>query len=653
MTNDTTTLFEVTALNNPTSSPLTFDVIETIDELAAPGGPVTPGTEFIDTFDFHITIPVGSAPAPPPSLLQLLNPTEQMDEAPPSMNPQNETTAPIFPVLSDIQQFVNNEAGAVGAILALDVEAAGAGPTLAAEEASEIAAGIPASIGFGVCAVAATVGLVSNTGELINGLNDGSASDVLNGFAGVVSNAATLLGVDGPGTLALASTVAANLGASIASGDGAQIVSTLSEAALVGSFAYMGFFVGGGSIKAVDAGATVGEQIYQSSLLAGNGLANGPFNTFLDGHPELLSAYNTSGWSGLLTEMTNEIWQSAPQALQSAVNIQEVGNSLLLQSQALPLESNALSLDTALASSLAITVTVSNPLDAMMAALDIVSAYLLGPDAVDTQTVQDEYFAITRTDLAFGQATSIANTINAGTSSVSQFVNSLFPQIADTTIPAVAVEASMYGVTGASAEITSLVTNFLPAQVADAIANGYNPQIYACETLGLVFAFGNETGSTAFANNYGPSNAAMPNTTAGNASFAAAVASLIFGSAETSSTVPAIEGWVSNWEAFYTANGIAVGGITNPTANQIDLAARGAAWGDAIGLALYDNLGPFPGQVTNFLEDAAQGTAVYGAPLSTQPTPAAFQGAATASVATTASHVQVTGVAAPVDHAIM
>jgi hypothetical protein len=205
-----------------------------------------------------------------------------------------------------------------------------------------------------------------------------------------------------------------------------------------------------------------------------------------------------------------------------------------------------------------------------------------------------------------------------------------------------------------AAEITSLVTNFLPAQVQNAMVNGYNPQIYACEALGLVFAFGNETGSTAFANNYGPSNAAMPNTTAGDAAFAAAAASLIFGSAETAYTVPAIEQWVANWEAFYTAHGIAVGGVSsNPTAQQIDLAARGAAWGDAIGLALFDNLGPFPGQVTNFLEDAAQGTAIYSASLLSQPTAAPFQGAATASVATAASDVQVTGVAAQVDHIVM
>jgi hypothetical protein len=63
-----------------------------------------------------------------------------------------------------------------------------------------------------------------------------------------------------------------------------------------------------------------------------------------------------------------------------------------------------------------------------------------------------------------------------------------------------------------------------------------------------------------------------------------------------------------------------------------------------------NNLGPLAGQTTNFLEDAAQGIAVYSAPLSSQPTAAPFQGAATASVTTTADDVQVTGVSAHVDH---
>jgi hypothetical protein len=176
----------------------------------------------------------------------------------------------------------------------------------------------------------------------------------------------------------------------------------------------------------------------------------------------------------------------------------------------------------------------------------------------------------------------------------------------------------MYGVTGTSAEITNLTTNFLPAQVANAINHGLNPQVYACEVLGLAFAFGNETGSTAFANNFGPSNSMMPSTAAGDAAFASAACNTIFGGASTANLVNVMQTFVSNWEAFYTSVGIP--GNATPTAAQIDLAARGAAWGDMVGVALANNIGPLSGQVNNFLEDAAQGTAIYGASLVGQPT---------------------------------
>jgi VCBS repeat-containing protein len=270
------------------------------------------------------------------------------------------------------------------------------------------------------------------------------------------------------------------------------------------------------------------------------------------------------------------------------------------------------------------------------------------PPLITAGQIQAEDFAITRTTLPLDQATSIASSINSGAQTEAQFINSLLSQVADTTIPAVAVEASMYGAVGTSAEVTLLATQFLPAQVANAIQNGFNPQVYASEALGLVFAFGNENGGMAFATNFGPSNAAMPATTAGDAAFAAAAASAIFGSAETVNTPGAIGGFVSNWKAFYTSNGIP--GIPNPTADQIDLAARGAAWGDAVGVALANNLGPLNTQAINFLEDAAQGTAIYSASLSSQPNHAPFQGAATASVASAANDVQLTGVAATSDH---
>ena len=49
----------------------------------------------------------------------------------------------------------------------------------------------------------------------------------------------------------------------------------------------------------------------------------------------------------------------------------------------------------------------------------------------------------------------------------------------------------------------------------------------------------------------------------------------------------------------------------------------GETW---LGLALANNLGPLNGQVINFLEDAAQGTAIYGASLVGQPAHQPFQG---------------------------
>ena len=259
--------------------------------------------------------------------------------------------------------------------------------------------------------------------------------------------------------------------------------------------------------------------------------------------------------------------------------------------------------------------------------------------------IQNDYFGIVRFALPLDQATAVANAINAGTQTEAQYVSSLLSQVASTTIPAVAVEASMYGVVGTSAEITKLVTQFLPAQVASAIENGYDPIVYASEVLGLVFAFGDENGGTGFADQFGPSKVAMPNSTAGDAAFAAAAASTIFGSAATVNTPGAIDTFVANWKAFFTATGVV--GIAIVTADQIDLAARGAAWGDAVGIALANNLGLLPGQVTNFLENAAQGTAVYSASLASQPLAAPFQGAITAPVA----GVQMTGIGIELDQA--
>jgi V8-like Glu-specific endopeptidase len=244
---------------------------------------------------------------------------------------------------------------------------------------------------------------------------------------------------------------------------------------------------------------------------------------------------------------------------------------------------------------------------------------------VSALTIQNDHLGITRVALPFEQATAIADSINAGKQTEYQYVQGLFSQVGSTTIPAVAIEATMYGVTGSSAEITFLVTQYLPAQVALATRYGLNPTVYASEALGLPFAFGDENGDIGFAFHFGPSNPSMPNSVAGDAAFGAAASNTIFGSASTPTLVSAIQGYVSNWKTFYTGNGLPWD--PQPSAAEIDLAARGAAWGDLLGIALTDPAGAvLQRQVTNFLADAAQGSAIYSASLASQPTHAPFQG---------------------------
>jgi endoglucanase len=80
----------------------------------------------------------------------------------------------------------------------------------------------------------------------------------------------------------------------------------------------------------------------------------------------------------------------------------------------------------------------------------------VAPVTMTAQTIQNDYLGITRTALPSDQATTIANSITTGTQTETQYVNSLLSQVADTTLPAVAVEGSMYDAAGTSAEITKL-----------------------------------------------------------------------------------------------------------------------------------------------------------------------------------------------------
>src|SRR5262249_27327365 len=150
--------------------------------------------------------------------------------------------------------------------------------------------------------------------------------------------------------------------------------------------------------------------------------------------------------------------------------------------------------------------------------------------SISATTIQNDYLAVTRTALPLDQAIMIVSAIDAGTQSETRYVNSLLAQVANTTIPAVAVEASMYSAVGTSAEVTLLAIQFLPDQAMYASQHGYDVQLFVSESLGLTFAFGDENGGTAFANKLGPLKPLMPNTAAGDSAAAAAIANTVFGS---------------------------------------------------------------------------------------------------------------------------
>jgi hypothetical protein len=179
---------------------------------------------------------------------------------------------------------------------------------------------------------------------------------------------------------------------------------------------------------------------------------------------------------------------------------------------------------------------------------------------------------------------------------------------------ALAVDALMAGATPSIEELSNISTNFLPAQVAHAVKFGFNPTVYAAETVGLALA-----GGASFNANF---------VGLGTSEFVAAVAN------NTGVNTGAIGTWLANWTAFYTANPDATFGLT------IAQAARGATFGDAVGVALLNptsanlqtvfstTFGPnspqfepntVKGVIANALIDIAEGSYKAGVPLGSLP----------------------------------
>jgi hypothetical protein len=224
-----------------------------------------------------------------------------------------------------------------------------------------------------------------------------------------------------------------------------------------------------------------------------------------------------------------------------------------------------------------------------------------------TQLQQGEEF-FTNT----AEATAQAALINASTPGVTVFSysNQIILNNQALSQVVMAVDSLMFGQVDTIAEMTKLATQFLPPQLSFAVTNGFRPDVFDAEAVGFVLASGNGS-SNAFATTYG---------TLSVSAFAQAVSTAVFGNTNLTS---AIVGYVNNWVAFYTAHPSATFGQT------VTLASYGAAFGDAVGLAI-DNpttVGAFLfGQVSNALVDNAEGLLKVGTALGLQPIHTPLQG---------------------------
>jgi hypothetical protein len=194
---------------------------------------------------------------------------------------------------------------------------------------------------------------------------------------------------------------------------------------------------------------------------------------------------------------------------------------------------------------------------------------------------------------------------------VDNYANTLLARNISLSQVAMAVDSLMFGVTDTTAELGKLATQYLPAQVANALANGFNPTVYAAEALGLALAGGNGS-STKFAANFGSLSVSQ---------FAEEVGTL------TGINVSAIRGFVQNWINFYTANPSATFGLS------VTLASYGAAFGDAVGIALANptvngTVALLVSDVQNALIDNGEGGYQAGIALSAEPPHRPLQGEA-------------------------
>lgn len=116
------------------------------------------------------------------------------------------------------------------------------------------------------------------------------------------------------------------------------------------------------------------------------------------------------------------------------------------------------------------------------------------------------------------------------------------------------------------------MTQFSQAQFAYGQQLGVDAGIYAFTALGVTLASGGH-----FQDEFGSSNSAYPNSTAGDAKFVTDAYGSVFGHAGSAAQVQHFLDQLNYYEGIYTAAGVF------GDASNIDLLARGAVYGQMLG----------------------------------------------------------------------
>jgi hemolysin type calcium-binding protein len=153
------------------------------------------------------------------------------------------------------------------------------------------------------------------------------------------------------------------------------------------------------------------------------------------------------------------------------------------------------------------------------------------------------------------------------------FSDTTLPLDVDLTTPALTTYQKMYGVAPSSAELSVLV-QFNSAQCAYGVQiQVQDPTVYVYSALGQALAEGSDTGSTAFKSTWGPIAISS------DATFAVQAYANVFGVASTPAQIQHFVDQLNFYESIYTASG-----AFGTDANRIDLLARGAIFGQMLGV---------------------------------------------------------------------